>query len=189
MWGRVRAVPGPCPVGLGWSSARHGLRAIGGVVMPGKSIACAVLGCPYLAPCPVHGREARATAWDAARGSKADRGYGRYWERFRSAWLQAMWRRRLEIARFGLCGSRMPEAPASEDSVCAAEGLATPGVVADHIRPVTGPDDPSFYKFASLQLLCRTCDQAKRQRESLRARFGVDAGRRAGGGGGGARFL
>jgi 5-methylcytosine-specific restriction endonuclease McrA len=77
----------------------------------------------------------------------------------------------------------MPEAPGSKDSICAALGLSVPGVVADHIRPVTGPDDPSFYKYESLQLLCRTCDAAKRQREMIASRSGTNDPDRAGRGG------
>ena len=146
--------------------------------MPGRVAACAFLGCGLPAPCPVHGRPALVRAWDVARGTKAERGYGARWERFRRAWLLAMAKRHREVARFGLCGARLPEAPASSDSVCAVTGLVTPGIVADHIEPVTGPDDASFYRFASLQLLCRTCDQAKRQREAMRARVGRDDRRR-----------
>jgi hypothetical protein len=38
--------------------------------------------------------------------------------------------------------------------------------VVDHITPVTGKDDPTFYEGAGHQSLCDPCHQAKRQRES-----------------------
>jgi 5-methylcytosine-specific restriction endonuclease McrA len=42
--------------------------------------------------------------------------------------------------------------------------------VVDHVIPVTGPGDPSFYMPAAHQALCESCHNAKRQRESIQAR-------------------
>jgi 5-methylcytosine-specific restriction protein A len=53
------------------------------------------------------------------------------------------------------------------DSRCAAEGRVTPATVVDHIVPVTGADDPSFFRPEGQQAMCDQCHQAKRQREAM----------------------
>jgi hypothetical protein len=42
--------------------------------------------------------------------------------------------------------ARLPGAPLTDDSLCAKEGRIELGVVVDHIDPVTGPNDPTFYQ-------------------------------------------
>jgi len=118
--------------------------------------------------CPDHGRTATAKAYDKRRGTASSRGYGGRWRRY------AQWYRdelsRLNVPRAGLCGSRLPGAPETNDSRCAAKGRITYGRVVDHIQPVSGPDDPRFFDSTNMQLLCdgvtgHGCHDAKRQRE------------------------
>jgi 5-methylcytosine-specific restriction protein A len=100
--------------------------------------------------CQKHAKQA-----DAYRGSSAARGYGSRWARYRAAFLR----------EYPLCGDRPPTARQTNDSVCQREGIMTGATVVDHIVPVTGPTDPTFYADQK-QALCATCHQAKRQRES-----------------------
>ena len=84
--------------------------------------------------------------------------YGTAWKHFRAS----------TITRFGLvfCGDRPLGAPVTDDSECRRRGLRTRGRTLDHIRRVTGPNDPSLLQVTAVQWLCRHCDQVKRQRES-----------------------
>jgi hypothetical protein len=130
--------------------------------------ACHVYGCPHPEPCPVHGRSVRQQQYDDRRGSARARGYDREWDQFRLWHLTECFR--LEVPRVGLCGSRLPGAPATEDSECARLGLITPARVLDHITPITGPTDPRRLDPTNLQWLCdgvtgRGCHDRKRQRE------------------------
>jgi len=68
------------------------------------------------------------------RPSAAKRGYGRRWRRF-TAWF---------IKR---------------NPLCIRCQRATEHV--DHIVPVTGPDDPNFYKHGNHQPLCHRCHNQK----------------------------
>lgn len=95
-------------------------------------------------------------------------GYGARWRAYRE------WHRsecfRLMVPRAGLCGARLPGAPATQDSVCTQQGLIVHARVLDHITPVSGADDPLFFDPSNLQWLCdgatgRGCHDAKRQRE------------------------
>jgi hypothetical protein len=135
--------------------------------------ACPQYGCPHRQPCPNHGRDAKSQAYDDRRGSAASRGYDRRWRAFTDHYRIELHRRRVPNA--GMCGSRLPGAPLTEDSECLKRGLVTIGRVVDHIIPVTGPDDPRFYDANNLQLLCdgikgRGCHDRKRQREQQAAR-------------------
>lgn len=133
--------------------------------------ACSRYGCPHLQPCPEHGRHAQQREHNRQRGSSHQMGYGARWRAF-TAWYRAALLR-LDIAP--LCGARLPGAPQTTDSLCAQRGRLTLGHVVDHIRPVTGPDDPSFYHPLAMQLLCDGrerggltgdgCHDRKRQRE------------------------
>lgn len=127
---------------------------------------CAVLGCAGGSECASHGKTARLRQWDRERGTPAERGYGSRWVKHRKAFIDRLFS--LEVPRAGLCGARLPGAAITSDSECQASGRIELGIVADHIRPVYGPNDPSFWVFESLQLLCSSCDAKKRQRESLR---------------------
>lgn len=136
--------------------------------MPGTDTAllapsrpCGTPGCRrttrgrYCSPC----RQVRGLTGDQPLSSTA-KGYRATWRRWRAE----------TIARFNLtcCGDRPAGAPVTPDSVCRQLGLRTPGRTLDHIVPVSGPDDPTFYRVEAVQFLCLTCDQAKRQRESQR---------------------
>ena len=123
--------------------------------------ACRVTGCPG-GNC-AHTLEARTQQADKRRGSSSARGYGAEWQRYTVWFRDAMFRRQVKNA--GLCGARLPGTRNTEDSRCQAEGRITRGEVIDHITPVTGPKDPTFYDSSNHQLLCQSCHNAKRQRE------------------------
>jgi 5-methylcytosine-specific restriction protein A len=100
---------------------------------------CAAPGCPALVTdggslCPTHCR-ARAQAHTQRRGTVAQRGYNARWTRFSRAYR----------ASHPLC------------VLCTAEGRTTLSAHVDHIRPVSGADDPGFYDPANLRALCRAC--------------------------------
>lgn len=121
-------------------------------------------GCPLDArTCPHHGRHARAAANDRRRGNFRQRGYTTRWDHHRKTFIDEQFR--LEVPRAGLCGARLPGALTTNDSECARLGVIVAGRVADHIEPVTGPDDPTFWELTALQFLCARCDAAKRARE------------------------
>lgn len=84
---------------------------------------------------------------DADRPNAAARGYCRVrWRRFRRAHLSAN--------------------PVCVE--CERQGRTTLAEHVDHIRPVTGPDDPAFFDDANVQSLCASCHSRKTLRESRR---------------------
>jgi 5-methylcytosine-specific restriction enzyme A len=89
------------------------------------------------------------------RGSAAAQGYGARWRHYRDWYL----------AQYPCCGDRSPDAPKTRDSQCLAVGRLRRATVVDHVRPVTGPTDPSFFEEKAHQALCASCHNAKRQRE------------------------
>jgi 5-methylcytosine-specific restriction protein A len=93
---------------------------------------------------------------DLHRGSAASRGYGARWAHYRR-WF---------LAQYPLCGDRAPGAPETADSRCRLEGRVTPADVVDHIVPVTGQADPTFFVPEAHQALCGPCHQAKTKREA-----------------------
>jgi 5-methylcytosine-specific restriction protein A len=123
---------------------------------------CLEPNCPTLVErgrCPKHSRE-KVRTYDRWRGTATARGYGSRWSRFRAHFL----------AEYCFCGDRAPGAPQTGDSVCARDGLLVAATVADHIVPVLGPNDPSFFELTALQALCSRCHDGKRGRESAAAR-------------------
>jgi 5-methylcytosine-specific restriction endonuclease McrA len=66
-------------------------------------------------------------------------------------------------------GDRLPYAPQTTDSECAAIENITPATVVDHITPVSGPGDPTVYRPTAHQALCAPCHDRKRARESQAA--------------------
>ena len=114
--------------------------------------ACPVFPCGRTQPCPEHGPKEQ----DRRRGTSSSRGYGARWRGYR-AWF---------LKRWGTCGARPASAPQTTDSVCAREGLVVQATVVDHIVPVDGPDDPTFYQTSNHQGLCERCHNLKRERES-----------------------
>ena len=88
--------------------------------------------------CAMHSQQA-----ERSRGSSADRGYGRDWERLRN----------LKLATNPICQIRM---------IC-------PGAFAtevDHIIPFQGKDDPLRLEWTNLQSACKPCNSAKARRDS-----------------------
>jgi 5-methylcytosine-specific restriction protein A len=69
---------------------------------------------------------------DRRRSTAASRGYDGRWQRFRKIYL----------ARHPLCVE------------CEKEGVIEPATDVDHIKPVTGPNDPDFYYEDNMQALC-----------------------------------
>lgn len=141
---------------------------------PAAAKRACVYGCDQDArTCPRHGRKAQQRTYDDRRGSAASRGYDAKWRRYTVAYRDKL--HRLQVPRAGLCGARLPGAPATTDSLCAREGRIQIGTVVDHIVPVTGPDDPRFYDETNHQLLCggpgsAGCHDRKRQRERGKSR-------------------
>ena len=84
---------------------------------------------------------------------------------------QRPWRSLAEVSHLvplqhPLCGDRPEAARATSDSRCQADGRVELARVVDHILPVTGPDDATFFEAAGHQSLCATCHDKKRGRES-----------------------
>lgn len=44
---------------------------------------------------------------------------------------------------------------------CLEIGKTSAATVADHVVPISGPDDPRMFNAEELQALCQTCDKAK----------------------------
>jgi hypothetical protein len=128
------------------------------------------MGCPNDArTCPEHGKKATQRTADRWRGSAASRGYDRHWQTFVEQYRQEQFR--LNVDRAGLCGSRLPTAPLTQDSDCARLKRTAYGRIADHIIPITGKDDPRRLDPSNIQLLCDGqtgfgCHDRKRQREA-----------------------
>lgn len=83
---------------------------------------------------------------DTARPSAAKRGYGRRWQRYRLAFLAAN----------PVCQYADPV----DGTMC-----CEPAVDVDHVRAVTGPDDPRFWDAGNHQGLCHRHHSAKTARE------------------------
>lgn len=132
---------------------------------------CSVMGCAQHLPCPDHTRtpRQRQAERDSVRKSRHERGYGTRWDKFRQWHMDECFRRM--VPRAGLCGSRLPGAPLTTDSLCAQRGDVGPSALAkvlDHIVPVTGPHDPTFFGRYAHQWLCQRDHDLKRKRESQR---------------------
>ncbi len=126
---------------------------------------CSAPHCTALVPsgrCAKH-QKAKQQDYDDRRGTAHQRGYTARWARHRQHFLDEQFR--LNVPRAGLCGARLPGAAMTQDSECQTSGLITLGQVADHILPVSGPNDPTFYVLTALQWLCAPCHDKKRQRE------------------------
>ena len=78
------------------------------------------------------------------RDLRRGRGYGRRWRNFRDAWYRRHGRKCV---------------------LCLAEGIIEPATELDHIVPLTGPDDPTFFDDAAVQGLCGPCHKRKTARE------------------------
>ena len=84
--------------------------------------------------------------YDQKRGTAAQRGYGARWARYSKRYRE----------QNPLCAD------------CLALGILTSvehGGHVDHIKAVSGPDDPNFWNADDHQSLCRSCHSAKTARE------------------------
>lgn len=111
---------------------------------------CAHIGCPNLVVpparyCEVHKAEARAyeNAYDAQRGTANERGYSARWAKYRKWYLSQ--------PEHALCVRCLAEDPPR----------LSPATQVDHIKPVSGPDDPLFWEPSNHQPLCETCHSRK----------------------------
>jgi 5-methylcytosine-specific restriction enzyme A len=95
--------------------------------------------------CPRHAR-----LEDQARGTAAQRGYGRRWAR-RAARFRAA---------FPLCGQR-PGGLAPVMSACADEGRVTVAEAVDHVRPHRGDAGLFWDETGNWQSLCAACHARK----------------------------
>lgn len=125
--------------------------------------ACHVMGCGQHIPCSVHGR-AKKTQYPDRQLTVTEQGYGARWRRFRAWFFDEQFR--VGVPNAGLCGSRLPGARETADSLCAQGGYITRGRVLDHIKPVLDRDDPNFFDPLNMQALCDACHNRKRQREA-----------------------
>ena len=109
---------------------------------------CAEQGCPSQAAtrgrCLEHAKQI-----DQRRGTSADRGYGRAWQKAAAAFK----------VRNPLCGMRDGHA-APVMSRCHEQGITTAAYQVDHVIPHRG-DRALFDNQANWQSLCRSCGSAK----------------------------
>ena len=77
--------------------------------------------------------------YDNERGTSASRGYGSRWTKYSKQYRE----------NNPLCVH------------CQKEGRLTLAQCVDHIKAVSGPDDPLFYDVSNLQSLCQTCHSRK----------------------------
>jgi 5-methylcytosine-specific restriction protein A len=92
---------------------------------------------------PIHRPPRLPQANQDRRLSSTRRGYTWQWHLFRNAYLRAN----------PLCVR------------CLTRDLLEPATDVDHIRPVTGPDDPAFFDPSAVQSLCSRCHKEKTARE------------------------
>lgn len=112
--------------------------------MPKPKRVCSKPGCPRLTReryCDRHQDHPQQAqrAHDRRRGTATARGYNTRWRRFRAQVL----------AGEPLC------------RVCLAEGQYVQATDVDHIHPVSGPNDPTFYEPTAVQPLCHACHSRK----------------------------
>ena len=105
--------------------------------MPSKlAKPCAEYPCPELVQgtrCARH-QVAVDRAVDRNRASAAQRGYGAGWREYRRVYL-------VTYPDCAICGEKATDV--------------------DHIRPVTGRDDPAFWNQSNHQALCHSCHSRK----------------------------
>lgn len=96
---------------------------------------------------PIHGqaeRLARQREYDRERGTAAERGYDRRWQKYR-AWY---------LSQHPLC------------VYCQAKGIVRAATVVDHIEPHKG-DERKFWNEANHQSLCAGCHNRKTASEDM----------------------
>lgn len=112
---------------------------------------CTYPGCPELVQsggrCDKHKKQ-EAQRYDRERGTAASRGYTARWQRYRRQYL----------AKNPLCAE------------CERQGRLRAATDVDHIKAVTGPNDPLFWDPENHQGLCHECHSRKTAKED--GRFG-----------------
>ena len=91
---------------------------------------------------PTTGTKPKLPRPPSRKARTAARGYGGRWQRFRVWFLK-------------------------RDPLCVR--CQRPATDVDHITPVTGPDDPNFYKPGNHQALCHGCHSRKTRKDMTRA--------------------
>lgn len=119
---------------------------------------CSKMGCRELTTERFCSRHAKVEAkeYDRARGSSSQRGYTSRWQRYSRSFRKAN----------PLCVN------------CSAQGLIRPSEHVDHIKAVSGADDPLFWDKSNHQALCQSCHS----RKTIREDGGFGSGRRGRGG-------
>jgi 5-methylcytosine-specific restriction protein A len=105
---------------------------------------CSYPGCPNLTQeryCAEH-KQAEARRYDQRRGSAAQRGYGRDWQRYRVSFL----------AEHPWCVE------------CLKQGIHTVATIVDHVKPHKG-DMVLFWDVNNHQSLCEHCHNVKTAKE------------------------
>jgi 5-methylcytosine-specific restriction endonuclease McrA len=92
------------------------------------------------------------------RRSSRARGYGSAWERVRAESLRAIARRQGDDAY-------SPRVPCCEcGPECCPAGCRLPGTHLDHVKAVSGPEDPLFWEPTNHQALAQRCHSRKTNR-------------------------
>lgn len=120
---------------------------------------CSAPNCPELVEsgrCQAHARER-----EQARGTAKERGYDARWRGLVAQFKNALIKHDISP----VCGARLPGAPLTTHSRCAAEGVLNDRQLeTDHIVPHRG-DRRLFRNLLNLQLLCKSDHSRKTQRE------------------------
>lgn len=120
----------------------------------------------------VHGRCATCAAKrDQHRGTASHRGYGRWWVRFRIAFVNAL----VLSGIRPICGAAFPGGPKTQDSRCQQEGQLTftsadgSSLHFDHEPPLTEDERTNrsiVCQATRIQLLCAECHASKTARQT-----------------------
>jgi 5-methylcytosine-specific restriction protein A len=97
--------------------------------------------------CEEHAKAAEQQ-YDKQRGTASERGYGVRWQRYRLMFLR--------------------QHPLCECDECRRSARLLPATDVDHIKAVSGPDDPLFWEPTNHRALSHSCHSRKTVREDGR---------------------
>lgn len=87
----------------------------------------------------------RMQTYNKRRGSPTARGYGSRWQKYAKWFLKQ-----------------------EENIMCTGEGCDQVSTEVDHIKPVSGPNDPLFWDTSNHEGMCKRCHSTKTGREGGR---------------------